>query len=578
MVERVKDVDIIDILDQLESDSGSDDTFDEVDFISDVEEDILDHDEIPLLDEHPPVIHPVLEDDVPMIEVVRKKKILYQYFEYCNAEHFCKPSNFTAKPGVNVPVNNYNNPYELFKLFFTDELVDEIVIQTNLYAEKFLANRVLKRYSRFNSWKPVTRDEMFVLMAVYMLSGFIWKPRVDDYYTKNKIFSTPGFSTLMSLNRVKLLSRFLHFTDIDTPQNKKLYKIKPVLDYLCKRFQDVYTLERNIAVDESLMLWKGRLSIKQFIRIKRARFGVKSYVVSESSSGYIQNIIIYAGNETDITPINNCGYSTCVVLSILEHGLLDKGYCVYTDNYYCSPELAVQLKKRKTDLVGTVQRKRVGVPKEFAHKKIQKNEFTALMEKNGEFMLFKWLDKRQVMCLTTIHKLSCTNVKRKGKDALVPNIINDYNINMGGVDKVDQMLSAYPLERKRQKVWYKKEFRHLINLSIFNAHVIHGKGDGKMTSLQFRENLVEAIIENHLTGYRPPVGRPPSLPESGTRLSGRHFPEYVPATCKKKNRSRRCVVCSQQKIRKESRYQCAPCDVGLCAAPCFMMYHTKKNY
>ena len=66
------------------------------------------------------------------------------------------------------------------------------------------------------------------------------------------------------------------------------------------------------------------------------------------------------------------------------------------------------------------------------------------------------------------------------------------------------------------------------------------------------------------------------------RLTARHFPSYVPATAKKVNAQRICAVCSSKKVdgrkvRKESRYECADCDVSLCAAPCFQIYHTIQN-
>ncbi|XP_046679535.1 uncharacterized protein LOC124366956 isoform X3 [Homalodisca vitripennis] len=62
------------------------------------------------------------------------------------------------------------------------------------------------------------------------------------------------------------------------------------------------------------------------------------------------------------------------------------------------------------------------------------------------------------------------------------------------------------------------------------------------------------------------------------RLIQRHFPEYVPPTEKKAGPSRRCIVCSKRNVRRESRYQCSDCDIGLCAAPCFKVFHTEKNY
>ena len=61
-------------------------------------------------------------------------------------------------------------------------------------------------------------------------------------------------------------------------------------------------------------------------------------------------------------------------------------------------------------------------------------------------------------------------------------------------------------------------------------------------------------------------------------MAGRHFPSYVPATEKKQNASRRCVLCRKRGTHKESRYECVRCDEGLCAAPCFERYHKLKNF
>lgn len=64
--------------------------------------------------------------------------------------------------------------------------------------------------------------------------------------------------------------------------------------------------------------------------------------------------------------------------------LLDKGYCVYDDIFYCSPELGIQLKKRNTDMVGVVKSNRLGLPKDVKNIKLSKNEFVAKIDKDGK--------------------------------------------------------------------------------------------------------------------------------------------------------------------------------------------------
>ncbi|KAM7304720.1 hypothetical protein ISCGN_014620 [Ixodes scapularis] len=48
-----------------------------------------------------------------------------------------------------------------------------------------------------------------------------------------------------------------------------------------------YMPEEHISIEESLMLYKERLSWKQFLPLKRSRFGVKLYVLCESTTGCV---------------------------------------------------------------------------------------------------------------------------------------------------------------------------------------------------------------------------------------------------------------------------------------------------
>lgn len=87
-------------------------------------------------------------------------------------------------------------------------------------------------------------------------------------------------------------------------------------------------------------------------------------------------------------------------------------------------------------------------------------------------------------------------------------------------------------------------------------------------------NLVERIIEKYHVAVPRPTKRQKMQSDCPLRLTARHFPDIVPPTSLKKNALRKCIVCSRKKIRRESRYQCTECDVGLCVQPCFKIYHT----
>lgn len=105
---------------------------------------------------------------------------------------------------------------------------------------------------------------------------------------------------------------------------------------------------------------------------------------------------------------------------------------------------------------------------------------------------------------------------------------------------------------------------------------------GKYSHLNFRLDLVDRLIERHGT-VNEKKGRPGILPNP-VRLTERHFLEVIQPTEKKLRLTRQYFVCcskrndSGKRMRKETRYFCLDCDIGLCLPPCFKIYHTKAEF
>ena len=114
---------------------------------------------------------------------------------------------------------------------------------------------------------------------------------------------------------------------------------------------------------------------------------------------------------------------------------------------------------------------------------------------------------------------------------------------MGGVDRSDQMLMSYEVERKRVKKWYKKQFMNLINVATFNSHI--------------RKKLVISLFEKHSNRGATATARRgrESQENNPLQLTERHFPQNIPPTEKKENATR-CVVCSKHDKHRETRHYC----------------------
>lgn len=491
---------------------------------------------------------------------------------------------FEGDPGIKINIGDKSDPLEYFRQLFTENLLDLIVRETNKYATEYLEENASSNKSRNKDWKECDKNEMMCFIALIILQGLLKKPRESMYFSKRPCIETPFYRQIMKERRFFLLKKFLHFTDNNEEQeipNAKLNKLWPIIEMVNKIFSTVYIPEENISIDESLMLYKGRLSWKQYIPSKRARFGIKLYKLCESSSSYIWSFIIYTGKGTTYEAgLDNQSAGSKIVLT-LANPLLDKGYCLIMDNFYMSPELCEILLERKTDSYGTLKKNRKGLPTDFATKKLKLGE-TVVFHKN-KLMVVRWKDKKDIHMISTIHKGAIVEKTIRNKTVKKPDCIFDYNIMMGGVDRSDQCMDPYAVARKRLKKYYKKLFFHLVDMILHNAYVLYKKDGGKLCHEDFQTKLVERIIEEHFEGSSYSKKGRPSRSEDPLRLTGRHFPEHIPQSGSKSTPTRRCRVCCSKtdadgkKIRKETRVYCPDCNVALCAVPCFRIYHTTKQ-
>ena len=71
---------------------------------------------------------------------------------------------------------------------------------------------------------------------------------------------------------------------------------------------------QDICIDESKMVWKGRLGFKQYIPSKRHCFGVKFFMVVDVKTRYLMDFIIFTGSGSGIKSMENMGKGGTVVM------------------------------------------------------------------------------------------------------------------------------------------------------------------------------------------------------------------------------------------------------------------------
>lgn len=471
-------------------------------------------------------------------------------------------------------------PIYWFELFFDARLMDIIVGETNRYHDSIqVANNSNKRKHQ-KQWVPVNRKELYCFLAVVMLMSAVKKATLKLYWSTDPLLHTPIFGKIMPRDRFIEILRYLHFNDnSEQPVGDRLFKIEPVIGILQEKFILFVTPYQNLCIDESLMLWKGRLAFKQYIPKKRHRFGVKFFIIVDCKTGFILGFIIYVGSGTEIDNYEELGISGSIVMTLMKP-YLGKGHNLYVDNWYTSPKLFSELHENKTGGCGTVKSNRSGMPK---FNNLAKGEVEELHE--GSLLAIKWHDKRDVHMLTTINKDGVGPTKKKDPltNATIekPLAVLDYNANMGGVDKSDMQIHFVDCARKTMK-WYKKLFFHLLDMSLLNSYNMYRiKNNKKRQTLgEFRIELVRQLIEKY--GQSRGSGRRTSSNHHPKRLIDRHFPSLIFYEEGKTPKQLTCVVCSQsvrkEKKRSKTRYECSDCNVVLCITDCFREYHTLLHF
>ena len=201
--------------------------------------------------------------------------------------------DFTSPTGPTVTVPEF--PVEVFELFVTVDLKRMIVEETNRYAQQVMGDL------RYGSWKKITVEELDPFFGFSVLMGINHLLSVDDYWSKVQRLRYAPIAYRIPRWRFREISRYLHFVDNNhlvargDHGHDRLGKVRPLIDYLSTKFAALYEPSKEIAVDEAMIKFQGRSSLKQYMPKKPTKWGIKVWVLGESTNGYISRFEVYTG-------------------------------------------------------------------------------------------------------------------------------------------------------------------------------------------------------------------------------------------------------------------------------------------
>ncbi|XP_039300093.1 piggyBac transposable element-derived protein 3-like, partial [Nilaparvata lugens] len=275
--------------------------------------------------------------------------------------------------------------------------------------------------------------------------------------------------------------------------------------------------------------FKGSLDMKQYIRNKPTKWGVKIFVLC-GESGTMFDFLIYQGSTTEVkSEYTQFGLGAAVVMQLSER--LPQFFQIYFDNFFSTYPLFQWLIKKEIYAVGTIRVDRFCKPPlktDSEMKKLPRGSVDEVVSKD-EIILTKWSDNS---CVTLgsnfIGKGEFDTCRRWDKkqnryiDVPRPQCVQLYNASMGGVDKLDFLVALYRTFI-RSKKWTLRMFTHALDLAVTNSWLEYRKESARqqvpskemMDLIHFRQYVSEALI----VGGRQPTkkrGRPSSTEEATT--------------------------------------------------------------
>ena len=198
----------------------------------------------------------------------------------------------------------------------------------------------------------------------------------------------------------------------------KLFKVRPFIDFIHANFLHEYSPGENQLVNEAMIKFKGRTTLKKYMPKKPIKRGIKMWYRADSKSGYLSDFEIYVGRSGKETE-QNLGYA---VVTRLYQAIYGRWHTVYFDNFFTSLSLVEELFCNKTLSCGTVCLGRRNFLKELFDKAttINMNRGDYVEKSKGLIKMITWFDNKAVHIVSSlpksVHEVTEVKWRKKASD------------------------------------------------------------------------------------------------------------------------------------------------------------------
>jgi hypothetical protein len=515
----------------------------------------------------------------------------------------------------NQGVEHLRSTIQYFLKYIPDNILDDMAVATSQKIMSQTAKNLV-----------VTPKMLRVFIGMNIVMSYMKYPRIRMYWA-NKT-RVPQVADCMSrthffLIRNNLTCRdYARVPDAEKDSNK-FWKVAPLLDSIRNACLQ-NPRSTNVSIDEQMIPFHGKVSMRQFVKGKPNPVGLKNFVCA-SPDGLPLDFFLYQGKGDTILnqppPENNVAQPAAAVpgapvqapyvptFSVHEKVILKlsetlpEGCSVYMDRLFSTVPIIEELHAKGLHGTGPLTKDRIpndcavlGSDSELRNR--GRGSYDQAVRDDGQVSIVKWLDSRPVIMASNIHGARpveyitrwCKKTKRFVRIKR-PNVISHYNTNMGGIDLLDRMIAYYRISAKTKR-WTVRTIFHFIDFALAASWIERRRWDlahqtpnkDRLDFLAFKVDVAHYLLhaenrqeqdEHGLTSEDEDDPAPRRrvtvpLPCDALRKSGAHHLPEIPPEAK----LARCRMpgCKNQKCR----FRCTKCKVFLCLnnnRNCFKTFH-----
>ena len=459
------------------------------------------------------------EDDLPNVDIEELEEVLEHYdgkedvpSSLAEIEDI-RNMKFDPNVSIDAPPDLFKNQEGSLETRVKDEFVH--LFQHSASASFFAylplsfwrqvleeTNKNLKKTAAsYSSEGAFSLDELMVFLGILFYMTLVDKGEYANYWgdqVDSLVFDAPAVNLdrVMSLRRFKALRASLCFRFAPSGEEIRrdpAVRIRALLNVVKVTGPKYIDLGRNVAVDEASVACRSKFGRHMIVYnpVKpTGKYHFRMYVCCCSTSWIAVNLRLHGA--TDIESRLDSVVGSAVVRSlqtemekssdmrklVLEvvQPLFGSKRIVNMDNYYTSVQLLEALKMKGLYGRGTIRSNSKHFPKHVLLEKGKCTRGDMRMGVSAEYgtIAASWCDGSIVSLVSNADSSAKTTVtrlvERVQQRYVAPECLREYNINMQGVDRLDQLRGRFSIADGHSfQKWHKKLALALIDVARCNA-------------------------------------------------------------------------------------------------------------